>query len=72
MNIHKQLKKIREGAKITQGKLAKLADVTQKQVSLVEGGKDCCLSTIRRMLKVMGYDLAAVPVDIKEGGKEGE
>lgn len=72
MNIHKQLKSIRKNAGISQVKLAQLSKCEQKQVSLIEGGNDCYVSTIRSMLKAMGYDLAAVPVETKEGGEKGE
>lgn len=72
MNIHKQLKAIRKACGISQEKLALDAKVTQRQVCRTEGGFDCCLSTIRRMLKAMGYDLAAVPVEQSEGGKNGD
>jgi len=70
MNIHKQLKAIRQQLGITQTTLAKRAQCTQKQVSFVEGGKDCYISTMRAMLNEMGYDLAAVPVVKQEGGKD--
>lgn len=73
MNIHKQLKNIRGLVGITQANLARAAHATQKQVSLVEGGKDCYVSTLRALLNAMGYDLAAVPlesgVEKQEGGK---
>ena len=59
MNIHKQLKKIRKSTGVTQAQLAKLAGATQKQVSLIEGGEDCYISTMRAMLQAMGYDLVA-------------
>lgn len=72
MNITKQLKAIRAMAGITQKELATRADVTQKQISLIEGGKDCCISTLRRLLNEMGYDLVAVPMERKEGGNSGE
>lgn len=68
MNITKQLKAIRAMAGITQKELAARADVTQKQISWIEGGKDCTIKTIRRILRAMGYDLAAVPVGVTEGG----
>lgn len=60
MNIHKQLKRIRKAAGVTQAELAKLANATQKQVSLIEGGEDCYISTMRALLQAMGYDLVAV------------
>ena len=69
MNIHKQLKAIRTGAKISQEDLATRANVTQKQISFIEGGKDCTIKTMRRILRAMGYDLAAVPVGQAEGGE---
>lgn len=72
MNITKQLKAIRAMAGITQKELAARADVTQKQISLIEGGKDCCISTLRRLLNEMGYDIVAVPIERKEGGDSGE
>lgn len=72
MNITKQLKAIRAMAGITQKELAARADVTQKQISLIEGGKDCCISTLRRLLNEMGYDIVAVPIEKKEGGNSGE
>ena len=72
MNITKQLKAIRAMAGITQKELSARADVTQKQISLIEGGKDCCISTLRRLLNEMGYDLVAVPMEQKEGGNSGE
>jgi predicted transcriptional regulator len=72
MNIHKQLKRIRKSAGITQAELAKLSNATQKQVSLIEGGKDCYISTMRAMLKAMGYDLVAVLEDEAEGGELGD
>lgn len=72
MNIHKQLKRIRKNAGITQAELAKLANATQKQVSLIEGGKDCYISTMRAMLRSMGYDLVAVLVDEAECGELGD
>lgn len=72
MNITKQLKAIRAMAGITQKELAARADVTQKQISLIEGGKDCCISTLRRLLNEMGYDIVAVPMERKEGGNSGE
>ncbi len=59
MNIHKQLKRIRKSAGVTQAQLARLANATQKQVSLIEGGEDCYISTMRAMLQAMGYDLVA-------------
>lgn len=69
MNIHKQLKTIRTLQGITQDKLASLAQCTQKQVSLIEGGEDCYISTLRAMFNALGYDIAAVPIEMKEGGK---
>ena len=72
MDITKQLKAIRAMAGITQKELAARADVTQKQVSYIEGGRDCCISTLRRLLNVLGYDLAAVPIEKKEEGNSGE
>lgn len=72
MNIHKQLKRIRKSAGVTQAELAKLANATQKQISHIEGGKDCTIKTMRRILRAMGYDLAAVPVGQEEGGELGE
>lgn len=72
MNITKQLKAIRAMAGITQKELAARADVTQKQVSYIEGGRDCCISTLRRLLNEMGYDIVAVPIEKKEGGNSGE
>lgn len=72
MNITKQLKAIRAMAGITQKELAARADVTQKQISFIEGGKDCCISTLRRLLNEMGYDIVAVPIEHKEGGNSGE
>ena len=71
MDIHKQLRAIRQGAGVSQKLLAKLARATQKQVSLIEGGRDCYISTFRAMLKVLGYDLVATPVGKAEGGKNG-
>lgn len=72
MEIRKQLKAIRAMAGISQKDLATRANVTQKQISLIEGGKDCCISTIRRLLNEMGYDMVAVPIERKEGGDSGE
>ncbi len=72
MNITKQLKAIRAMAGITQKELAARSDVTQKQISFIEGGKDCCISTLRRLLNEMGYDIVAVPIEKKEGGNSGE
>lgn len=72
MNITKQLKAIRAMAGISQKDLAARANVTQKQISLIEGGKDCCISTLRRLLNEMGYDIVAVPIEKKEGGNSGE
>lgn len=72
MNITKQLKAIRAMAGITQKELAARANVTQKQISFIEGGRDCCISTIRRLLNEMGYDIVAVPIERKEGGNSGE
>ena len=69
MNINKQLKVIRKGAHVSQKRLAELAEVTQKQISHIEGGKDCTIKTMRRILRAMGYDLAAVPVGQEEGGE---
>ena len=72
MEIRKQLKAIRALTGISQKDLAARAGVTQKQVSLIEGGKDCCISTLRRLLNEMGYDMVAVPIERKEGGDLGE
>lgn len=72
MEIRKQLKAIRAMVGISQKDLAARANVTQKQISLIEGGKDCCISTIRRLLNELGYDLVAVPIERKEGGDSGE
>lgn len=72
MNIHEQLKTIRRMTGTSQKDIAARADVTQKQVSYIEGGKDCTIKTMRRILLAMGYDLAAVPVGQKEGGELGE
>jgi predicted transcriptional regulator len=72
MEIRKQLKAIRAMAGISQKDLAARANVTQKQISLIEGGKDCCISTIRRLLNELGYDIVAVPIEQKEGGNSGE
>lgn len=72
MNIHEQLKRIRKSAGVTQAQLAKLANATQKQVSLIEGGEDCYISTMRALLQAMGYDLVAVLVDEAEGGELGD
>lgn len=72
MNIHKQLKRLRLLTGMTQKELAKKAQCTQKQVSLIEGGQDCYTSTMRSMLKVLGYDLAAVPVEKEEGGQNAD
>lgn len=72
MNIHKQIKAIRLLTGMTQEEIAKKAQCTQKQVSLIEGGQDCYLSTMRAILGVLGYDLAAVPVEQKEGGKNAD
>lgn len=71
MNIHEQLKNIRNLTGMTQRALGNQAGCTQKQVSFIEGGKDCYLSTIRALLGVLGYDLAAVPKGMTEGGKNG-
>lgn len=68
-NIHEQLKTIRKGSGIIQKSLAAAAECTQKQVSNIEGGQDCYVSTLRNLLMAMGYDLAAVPVGKKEGGE---
>lgn len=72
MKIHEQLKIIRRMTGTSQKDIAARADVTQKQVSYIEGGRDCCVSTLRRLLNVLGYDLAAVPIEKKEGGNSGE
>lgn len=72
MNIHKQLKALRLLTGRTQKELAKEAHATQKQVSLIEGGQDCFVSTLRALLGRLGYDLAAVPIDKEEGGKNAD
>lgn len=72
MDIHKQLRSLRQRGGFSQDKLAELAKATQKQVSLIEGGQDCYLSTMRAMLEVLGYDLAAIPIQKAEGGKTGD
>ena len=72
MDIHKQLKQIRKDAGMTQTELAKLSKGVQKQVSEIEGGRDCNISTMRRLLRVLGYEVAAVRVSKPEGGKLGE
>ena len=71
MNIHKQLKTIRELLGITQKELGAKANATQKQVSYIENGQDCYVSTLRALLNVMGYDLAAVQINTIDGGKNG-
>lgn len=71
MNIHEQLKNLRNLTGMTQRALGNQAGCTQKQVSFIEGGKDCYLSTMRALLDILGYDLAAVPKGIGEGGKNG-
>lgn len=72
MNIHKQLKRLRILEGITQKELGQKARATQKQISLIEGGCDCYVSTLRAILGVLGYDLAAVPVSQKEGGENAD
>lgn len=72
MNIHKQLKRLRILEGITQKELGQKARATQKQISLIEGGRDCYVSTLRAILGVLGYDLAAVTVSKKEGGENAD
>lgn len=72
MDIHKQLKAIRLLTGITQRQLSDKAQCAQCQVSEIEGGKDCYISTMRAMLVALGYDLAAVPIDKAEGGKNAD
>ena len=69
MDIHFQLKKIRQLSGLTQKQLAEKSGNTQAQVCNTESGKDCHISTLRGMLLALGYDLAAVPIEKAEGGK---
>lgn len=69
MDIHFQLKRIRQLSGLTQKQLAEKSGNTQAQVCNAESGKDCNMSTMRGMLWALGYDLVAVPIEKAEGGK---
>lgn len=72
MNVHKQVKAIRLLLGLTQAELGEKSKATQKQISLIEGGQDCYVSTLRNMLQAMGYDLVAVPVEQGEGAQNAD
>ena len=71
MEIHKQIKSIRQLQGLTQDEVAKEANLKQCQVSRIERGMGCTLGSIKKILQVLGYQLAAIPVEQTEGGKNG-
>lgn len=71
MEIHKQIKSIRQLQGLTQDEIAKEANLKQCQISHIERGGGCTLGSIKKILQVLGYQLVAVPVEQTEGGKNG-
>lgn len=69
MNIQKQIKAIRENKKFSQRDLAIMTESTQALVCRAEHGQDIRLSTAERFLRVLGYELAVIPIETKEGGE---
>lgn len=69
MNIQKQIKKIRESKNFSQRDLSIMAESTQALVCRAEHGQDIRISTAERFLRVLGYELAVIPIETKEGGK---
>lgn len=72
MNIQKQIKAIREQRGFSQKDLAIMADITQALVSRTEGGKNITLNTAQKMLGCLGYELAVIPLERKEGGENAD
>ena len=69
--ISEQLKKIRQAQGISQNELAKRADVPQCLISRIEGGRqDMHLSTARKLLRALGYDLVISIFTPNEGGEK--
>lgn len=72
MNIQKQIKSIREQKGFSQRDLGLMAGVTQTLVCRAEGGQNITLNTAQKMLGCLGYELAVIPLEKKEGGKNAD
>lgn len=55
--ISKQLKAARLNAQMTQAQLAEASGATQANVSNIESGKQCNLTTLRKLAEAMGCRL---------------
>jgi predicted transcriptional regulator len=54
------LQQLREHVRKTQGDVARKADVSQPQLSRIEGRRDHLVSTLRRYVRALGGDIEVI------------
>lgn len=59
--IVETLARTRKAQGLTQQRLADAAGISRRALVAIEGGGDCALSTLRRLLRVLDLELVAEP-----------
>lgn len=57
--IAEEMIKARRAMRLTQEEVAAAAGISRRALIMIEAGGDCSLSTLRRILTVLGMDLLA-------------
>ncbi|MNQ45141.1 helix-turn-helix protein [compost metagenome] len=55
--------KARRERKFTQAHLAELAGISRRALVAIEGGGDCNLSTLRRLLRALDLEMKLIPAE---------
>ena len=59
--IIQAIKAAREKQNLTQTKLAEIAGISRRAVSVIEGGADCTLGTVQRLMDALGLEAQVRP-----------
>ncbi len=57
------LVRARREHKLTQAQLAERAGISRRALVAIEGGGDCNLSTLRRLLRVLDLEMKLIPAE---------